>query len=87
MGSLVNGAAEARHGVEGAGAVEDVDVEECDEREAELAAVFADVPLLDGEDALDGAEGDDLFEEGEHVVAEVGVGEVGYWGASRPADD
>jgi len=42
-----------------------------------VGARGGDVPVLGSEGGVDGVEGDDLLEEGEHVVAVWGIGEVG----------
>ncbi|KND92520.1 hypothetical protein TOPH_02772 [Tolypocladium ophioglossoides CBS 100239] len=86
LGDGVDEAGEAGHAVQGTRAVEDVDIEEGDEGEAELAAVLGDVPLQDVEDVLDAVEADDVLEEVEGVVADGGVGEVGDGGAAGPGD-
>jgi len=42
-----------------------------------VSACSTDVPVLGDEGVLDGVEGDDLFEEGEHFIARFGVWEIG----------
>jgi hypothetical protein len=61
----VDDAAEARHGVQGGGGVDDVDVEEGEEGEGELGGGRVEGPVELVEGVLDGLPGDDLAEEGE----------------------
>ena len=77
----------AGHGVEGAGAVEYVNVEKGDEGQAELAVVAWDIPFLDGKHLGDLVEVNHLFEEIKGIVSHWGVGEVGDVCAPRPRDD
>lgn len=84
---LIDKAGIASHGVHGTGGIENVNVEEGDERQTELSAVSRDIPLLNVEDVLDLVEVDNLLEEVESIVADSGVGEVGNLGGAGPRDD
>lgn len=75
---LLHAAAESCHRVQRRGAVDDVHVQECEEREGERRTVAArQVPLLGIQRMRDRVERDDLFEKGEALVTLDGVGEVG----------
>ena len=81
---LVDEVGKAGHGVECARAIEDIDVEEGDEGAGELAAVVANVPSLNGQDAANWVEIDHALEEVEGVIADGRVREGGDGGASGP---
>ena len=87
LGVGVDQAGEARNTVQRTGAVQDVDVQEGDEGETELAAVAGNVPLLHVERFGDGVEVDNVLEEVELRVADVSVREVRDGGAAGPRDD
>lgn len=87
MGHRVDEISKTSHTVEGAGAVEDIDVEEGDESETELTTILCHIPLLDVEDIFNAVKVDNLFEEVKGAVAERGVGKVGNGGGSWPGDD
>lgn len=67
--------------------VKDIDVEESDECQTKLSAIFRDVPLLDRQRMLDGVEGDHFLEEIESGVSERGVGEICNGRGTGPGDD
>ncbi|KAI6775067.1 hypothetical protein HG530_001825 [Fusarium avenaceum] len=70
-----------------AGAVEDVDVQESDERKTELATVTRNIELEDVERAFDLVEIDHLFEEVESIGTKCIVREVCDGGVAWPRDD
>lgn len=87
LGDGVDEAGEASHGVEGTGAVENIDIEKGDEGKAKLATILADIPFLNVENVLDRVESDDLFEKVESIITDGGVREVGDGGRTGPGDD
>lgn len=84
---LVDGAAESRHGVERTGRVKDVDVQEGDQGETELARAVGQIPLQHIKRLLDGMKRDNLPEKVKRVLPLGGVREVCDIRGARPGDD
>lgn len=87
LSALIDGTAVTGHGVEGAGAVENVDIQESDECETKFRAILGNRPVLSNERVLDGMKRRDFLEEIKLVLSQRGVGEIRDGALARPADD
>lgn len=87
LGDGIDSASKTGHGVKGTSAVHDINVEEGNERKTELSTRAAQVPVQHIERLLDRVESNNLLEEIKHLIARVGVGEVGNVRVARPGGD
>jgi hypothetical protein len=76
-----------RHGDEGTGCVEKINVKERDEGDPDFAvSVSGEVYVLRSE-KLEASSGNNILEERKVAVSKFGMGEVGNSGRSGPRDD
>lgn len=67
--------------------IEDIDIEEGNERETPLTGMCRDVPLLNSQDPFNRVERNHLLEELKRRVTRRGVREVGHTGRAGPGND